>query len=124
MDAQAARSARRKAIQQDLAKAYTDEEASPPEWVDLLSRTREATREIDAEIASATNAFVSEPDIRRALAHRERFAARTRERIETVNAQIRRLNLIAPNARFTRGTIDADEVLRPLFRSERPVTKS
>lgn len=119
MDTQAARRARRKEIQADLAKAYTDEEASPPEWVDLLSRTREASLSIADDVAEETARFVTEPDIRVALARRERFVTKTRERIEKLNDQVRRLNLIAPNPRFGRATLDADEVLRPLFRAER-----
>lgn len=66
-----------------------------------------------------TDRFVEEPDIRVALARRERFVKAARERIEKINDQIRRLNLIAPNPRFGRTTLDADEVLRPLFRTER-----
>jgi hypothetical protein len=120
MDAQAARRARQKTIQADLAHAYTDEEASPPEWVDLLETTREASRSILDSIQYEAARFVSEPDIRRALAQRERIEARVREQIAKINEQIRRLNLIAPNSRFQRGTLDADEVLKPLFRAERP----
>ena len=119
MDAQAARQARRKAIQQDLANAYTDEEASPPEWVDLQSRARIESREIEDDIAAEIARFIGEPDIRVALARRERLATKTRERIDKLNHLIRRLNLIAPNARFGRATLDADEVLRPLYRAER-----
>lgn len=119
MDTQAARSARRKAIQEDLAKAYTDEEASPPEWVDLQSRARAEARAIADEVAAESARFADEPDIRVALVRRDRFATRTRERIERVNNQIRRLNLIAPNSRFMRAMLDADEVLRPLYRIER-----
>jgi hypothetical protein len=122
MDTQAARRARQQAIKQDLANAYTDEEACPPEWVDLLDQTREASRSITDEVIAETSRFASDPDIRTALARRDRFAARTRERIEKVNAQVRRLNLIAPNARFTRGTLDADEILRPLYRTQRQRT--
>jgi hypothetical protein len=119
MDVDAARRARRQAIKQDLAEAYTDEEASPPEWVDLLTRIRDETRTLRDEVDTDTERFVSEPDIRVALARRDRFASRARERIAKINERTRRLNLIAPNARFTRGTIDADEILRPLYRSTR-----
>ena len=122
MDTQAARTARRKAIQQDLAKAYTEEEACPPEWVDLQSRARAEARAIADEVAAESARFADEPDIRVALVRRDRFATRTRERIERVNNQIRRLNLIAPNPRFTRATLDADEVLRPLYRTVRTKT--
>jgi hypothetical protein len=124
MDAQAARRARQKTIQADLAYAYTDEEASPPEWLDLLDTARDATRDIKDSVQYETARFVAEPDIRRALAQRERFDAQVRERIERVNVQIRRLNLIAPNSRFHRGTLDADEILKPLFRAERPKSVS
>jgi hypothetical protein len=120
MDAQAARRARQRSIQADLANAYTDEEASPPEWVDLLDRTREASRSIRESIQYEAARFVAEPDIRRALAQRERFDAHVREQIAKLNEQIRRLNLIAPNSRFQRGTLDPDEILKPLFRTERP----
>ena len=120
MDAQAAQRARQKTIQADLANAYTDEEASPPEWVDLLDRTREASRSIKESVQYEAARFVSEPDIRRALAQRERFDGQVRAQIARVNEQIRRLNLIAPNSRFQRGPLDADEILRPLFRAERP----
>jgi hypothetical protein len=120
MDAQAARRARQKTIQADLALAYSDEEACPPEWVDLLDRTREASRSITEAVQYAAARFVSEPDIRRALALRERVDAQVREQVATANAQIRRLNLLAPNSRFQRGTLDAEEILRPLYRAERP----
>ena len=120
MDAQAARRARQKTIQADLAHAYTDEEASPPEWVDLLDRTREASQSIRESVQYEAARFVSEPDIRRALAQRERIDAHVRDQITKLNEQIRRLNLIAPNSRFQRAPLDADEILRPLFRAERP----
>ena len=120
MDAQAARRARQKAIQADLVYATTDDEACPPEWVDLLDQAREASRTIRDSVQYEAARFVSEPDIRQALSRRERFDARLREQIARVNEQIRRLNLIAPNGRFQRGTLDPDEILRPLFRAERP----
>ena len=66
-----------------------------------------------------TELFVSEPDIRIALDRRERFAARIRDEIVKLNEKVRRLNLIAPNARFTRGTFDAEVVLQPLSRAKR-----
>jgi hypothetical protein len=120
MDAQAAQRARQHAIKADLAQAYTEEEASPPEWVDLQSRVRTASREIRETVQYETARFVSEPDIRRALAQRERVDAQVRERISVLNEQVRRLNIVAPNPRFQRGTLDADEVLKPLYRAERP----
>lgn len=124
MDTHAARRARRKEIQADLAKAYTDEEACPPEWVELLERTQTEGAAVKQEIRSAAEAFVHEPDIKVALAQRERSAERLRGRIERLNGLIRRLNLIAPNGRFTRGTFDGDELLRPLYRSERSTRRS
>jgi hypothetical protein len=119
MDTDAARKARRKTIKEDLADVYDDEEASPPEWVDLLARVGHAALAIKNETSDETSRFVAEPDIKIALARRDRYAAAVRERIAVVNAQIRRLNLLAPNSRFTRGTLDAEEILRPLFRTER-----
>ena len=119
MDVDAARRARRKAIKQDLAEVYTDDEASPPEWVDLLTVIRDETARLRAEVTEETQRFVSDPDIRSALERRERFASRGRDRITKINEKTRRLNLIAPNARFTRGTLDADEILKPLYRARR-----
>jgi hypothetical protein len=119
MDTDAARRARRKAIQADLREAYIDEEASPPEWVDVLSRIREATEAVVTEAARATEAFVSRPDIRSALRERERSAQRLRTESARINQLIARLNLIAPHERFTRASIDVDDLLRPLFHSQR-----
>ena len=119
MDTDARRKALRAEIKKDLAEAYTDEEASPPEWVDLMERARRESREIRDEVERQTDVFVNEPDIRKALVGRERTAERIRTRIAETNKAITRLNLIAPNARFTRGTLDVDEVLAPLFRTER-----
>jgi hypothetical protein len=119
MDVDAARRARRKAIKDDLAEAYTDEEASPPEWVDLLAQVRADAARLRDEVADETSRFVTEPDIRSALTRRERFASAARERVVKINDKTRRLNLIAPNSRFTRATLDAEELLRPLYRSTR-----
>ena len=119
MDTDAARRARRKAIKADLTQAYTDEEAAPPEWVDLLSRIREATESLLAEAAGATKAFVTQTDIRAALRERERTAERLRTESARINQLIARLNLIAPHERFTRAHIDVDALLRPLFHSQR-----
>lgn len=119
MDTDAARRARRKSIKADLSQAYTDEEAAPPEWVDLLGRVREATVAIVAEAARATDAFVTETDIRAALREREKSAERLRDQSARVNQLIARLNLIAPHERFTRGHIDVDALLRPLFHTQR-----
>ena len=120
MDAQAARRARQKSIQTDLAHAYSDEEACPPEWLDLLDQVRDGSRSIRESVERETARFVGEPDIRRALAQRERVDVRLREQIAKVNDLTRRLNLIAPNSRFHRATLDTEEVLKPLFRAERP----
>jgi hypothetical protein len=122
MDVHAARKARRDSFRKNLAEAYTDEEAVPPEWVDLSSAVSDETRAISERIAEETNAFVGEPDIRRAIARRERAASDLRERIAGVNRMVTRLNLIAPHHRFTKTAIDADEALRPLFRSARPTS--
>lgn len=119
MDPQAARRARQKTIKEDLSEAYTDEEASPPEWVDLMSQIRAASAELADAIAAETKRFIEDPDIRSALERRERAAASIREKIEAVNVRIHRLNMIAPRARFTRAALDPDELLRPLYRSQR-----
>lgn len=119
MDTDAARRARRTAIKADLTQAYTDEEAAPPEWVDLLSRVRDATQAILVDAARATEAFVTRPDIRTALRERERTAERLRTESARVNQLIARLNLIAPHERFTRAHVDIDALLRPLFHSQR-----
>ncbi len=119
MDTDAARRARQKTFKADLAEAYTDEEACPPEWVDLLDGTTKEKALIRAEIDDETSRFASEPDIKRALERRARFEQKIRERIIELNRNVTRLNLIAPNSRFTRGTLVADEVLKPLFRTTR-----
>ena len=121
-DTDAARRARRKAIKEDLAEVYSDDEAHPPEWVDLISEIREGAERIPIDVARETDRFVNEPDIRVALDRRERFSAKVREEIAKHNQKVRRLNLIAPNPRFTRGTIDADVTLRPLYRATRNVS--
>jgi hypothetical protein len=119
VDPAAARRARQKAIKWDLTQAYDDEEAVAPEWVDLGSRVRDTSAEIIRAIEEATEAFSAEPDIRKALERRKRFAKRTRERIEELNTLVARLNLLAPDARFTRPSLDPEEVLKPLFRVSR-----
>jgi hypothetical protein len=124
MDAHARRRARQKAIKADLAQAYSDEEASPPEWADLLDRVREGSRRIKDEIAEETARFVGEPDIKIALLRRDRVAKRIRDEIGVLNKAISRLNLIAPNARFTRPALRSAELLRPLYRSTRKAAES
>lgn len=119
MDTHAARRARRKAIKADLTEAFTDEEATPPEWADLLSEVRETSAELRSTIVHETRRFVDEPDIKRALERRSRKTEDLRRRVGEINAKVKRLNLLAPQARFTRAPLDADELLRPLYRSSR-----
>jgi hypothetical protein len=119
MDTGAARRARRRAIKRDLTEAYTDEEASPPEWVDLLAQVRDGTAELRELISKETDRFVADPDIRTALTRRDRVASDVRARVVDINRKVARLNLIAPHARFTRAALDADQLLRPLYRSKR-----
>ena len=119
MDVQAAMRARQKAIKADLTQAYSDEEACPPEWVDLIARVRREAAATQAEISQETRRFVQDPDIRRALARRDSASTRLRDRITQINQHIRRLNAIAPHPRFTRAVLDVDEALRPLYRSRR-----
>jgi hypothetical protein len=91
----------------------------PPEWLDLLNTVRDETASIRADVQRETERFVAEADIRAALARRDRFALALRERVERLNRTIRRLNLIAPHARFTRAALDIEDVVRPLFRAPR-----
>ena len=119
MNTNAARRARQRAITSDLAGAYTDEEASPPEWVDLLNTIRDETTALRADVTDETRRFVGERDIRTALKRRERVEVSLRERTAALNRMISRLNLLAPHARFTRTALDPEELLRPLFRSAR-----
>ncbi|HYZ91302.1 MAG TPA: hypothetical protein VFA34_02785 [Actinomycetota bacterium] len=119
MDLRAARRARREAIQADLSQVYSDEEACPPEWLDLLTQIREESVAIQDEISRETRRFVDEPDIKGALERRTRVGTQLRERIAVLNTKVRRLNLIAPHQRFTRASLNADEILRPLYRSAR-----
>ncbi len=119
MDVQAARRARQRSIKADLTQAYTDDEACPPEWVELMARVRREASAVQAEITAETRRFVEDADIRRALGRRDSVSARLRDRIEHINRQIRRLNVIAPHPRFTRAVLDVDEALRPLYRSRR-----
>ncbi len=121
MDLRAARRVRQRAIKADLTSVYSDEEACPPEWLDLLTQVREESVILQDEISRETRRFIEEPDIRVALDRRTRVAARLRERIGLLNEKVRRLNLIAPHARFTRAALDADEILRPLYRSARNI---
>lgn len=120
MDTHAARKARRESFKANLAEAYTDEEATPPEWMDLATAITEDAQAIRTYITAETEAFVAEPDIRRAIARRQRAADVLRERIAGVNRMVTRLNLIAPHQRFTKAALDADALLRPLFRTARP----
>jgi hypothetical protein len=120
MDTHAARKARRDSFKANLAEAYTDEEATPPEWMDLATAITDDAQAIRSRITAEVDAFVQEPDIRRAIARRERAADELRERIAGVNRMVTRLNLIAPHQRFTKASLDADGLLRPLFRTARP----
>lgn len=106
-------------MQADLTRAYTDEEATPPEWLDLLNTIKEDTAKLRADIESETQRFVVELDIRHALPRRDRMTSAFRDRVTALNRATSRLNLIAPHARFTRALLDADEVLRPLYRAAR-----
>lgn len=119
MDPEAARRARQKLIKRDLAEAYTDDEAVPPEWVDLIAAIVDETEELKAKAEDETLSFIAEPDIRKALRRRENADAQLRERVMNLNAKVRRLNLIAPSTRFTRAPLDVEELLRPLFRTKR-----
>jgi hypothetical protein len=64
----AARRARQKAFKSDLTRAYSDEEASPPEWLDLLNSIRGDTKALRIDIDGETKRFVAESDIRAARA--------------------------------------------------------
>ncbi len=117
MDPEAIRRGRRReaALKWDLREATDDEEACPPVWVDLLTEVRRGAQALRDEVAAETRRFTDEPDIRVALARRERAAARIRERTVHHNARVRRLNLLAPLPRFQRAGLDPDELLRPLY---------
>lgn len=119
MDPQAARRARQTKIKQDLLEAFTDEEACPPEWVEVLMEVNEAVDTLHDLIGRETERFATDPDIRRALERRERVRAEVDERVAKINTRIRRLNLLAPLPRFQRAALDADEELRPLYRTRR-----
>lgn len=121
MDPQAARRARRRRIEWDLLHAVDDEEACPPEWVDLGIEIRRDTDELKTLVERETDRFVREPDIRQALDRRERTAGRIREEAARTNRKIRRLNLLAPLPRFQRPTLDVERLLRPLYRTRRRV---
>jgi hypothetical protein len=119
MDTHAARRARRKAIKADLLEAFTDEEATPPEWADLLSEVRESSAELRSSVVQETRRFIDEPDIKRALERRAQISEDLRSRVSEINGKIKRLNMLAPQARFTRSPLDPDDLLRPLYRSSR-----
>lgn len=119
MDPAAARRARRRKIKVDLLDAFDDEEACPPEWVDLLAEVRAETEDLRDLVRRETDRFAREPDIRRALDRRGHVASAVRERASEINARIRRLNLLAPLARFQRATLDLEALLRPLYRTRR-----
>ena len=120
MDTHAARKARREAFKRDLAASYTDTEAVPPEWLDLTRAIIDGAGKLRERITAETEAFVTEPDVKRALARRDEARSEVLRTIAVLNQMIARLNLIAPHQRFTKTPIDADEALRPLFRTPRP----
>lgn len=124
MDAEAARRARRKAITADLRDAYSDEEAAPPEWVDLMLDIDDTAAKLRGRASEAVARFASEPDVRVALDLRTRAERDLRAGATALNERVRRLNLIAPHERFQRAGIDADELVRPLYRTPRRVTGS
>jgi hypothetical protein len=119
MDPEAARRARRRQIKADLTQATTDDEASPPEWVDLLMQISEGIASVNDLVEAAVARFVDEEDIRRALKARDRDAERLRACVREVNRKVQRLNLVAPLARFHRRELDAEAVLKPLLRARR-----
>lgn len=121
MDPQAARRARRRRIEWDLLQAVDDEEACPPEWVDLGIEIRREAGELKTLVERETDRFARDPDIRRALERREQAAGRIREKAARTNRKIRRLNLLAPLPRFQRPTLDTERLLRPLYRTRRRV---
>ena len=119
MDVEASRRARRKKIARDLRHAMTDEEACPPEWVDLQIRIERKTAGLLDLIDAETRRFVSEHDIRAALRRREGVRASVAGIVDEINAAVRRLNLLAPLPRFQRKELDAVKVVRPLYRARR-----
>lgn len=119
MDTDAARRARQAKIKRDLLDAFTDEEACPPEFVDLAVEVDDRIVALRELVAAETQRFVAEPDIRAALRRRDRIDAQAREQIRDINAKVRRLNLISPHDRFQRALLDAEAVLRPLYRVRR-----
>jgi hypothetical protein len=119
MDADAARRARQKTIKADLRDALTDEEACPPEWVDLITEIRDRTAYLERYVLAETERFISEPDVRVAIERRERARTAVADRVAEINARVRRLNLIAPLPRFQRNALDRDEMLRPLYLTRR-----
>lgn len=119
MDTDAARRARQKAIKRDLLDVYDDEEASPPEWLDLMMEIDRGVAALRGELDSEVARFASEPDVRVALQRRERVEGQVRTRVAELNVKARRLNVIAPLTRFHRPVLDAGDLLRPLFRTAR-----
>lgn len=105
-----------------LDQVYTDEEACPPEWAELMLRIDETTQNLREAISQATRRFVHEPDVRIALQNRERADKELRARGEAVNHAVARLNLISPLPRFQRNCLDIDELLKPLYRTRRQIT--
>ena len=119
MDPEAERRARAKRMVSDLARATTDEEACPPEWTDIGIEVRQRTAKLRESVEAEADLFASTPDVRVALARRERMAEGLRREVAYINAKVRRLNMIAPLPRFQRPEIDEEEILRPLYRTRR-----
>lgn len=102
-----------------LDAVYTDDEASLPEWVDLMTQIDETSAKLRKRADTDAERFANEPDVKRALADRERSADGLRTQAEKINSMVRRLNLISPLSRFQRSPIDADELVKPLYRVRR-----
>lgn len=121
-DTDAARRARQKQIKADLLEAFDDDEASPPEFVDLAIEIDERITRLRNHVPGAVERFVGDPDIRSALRGRELAEAAIRREARAINEKVKRLNFIAPHDRFQRAPVDADALVRPLYRARRGST--
>ena len=119
MDTDAARRARQKKLKVDLLEAFDDEEASPPEWVDLILEIEERVTRLRDRVPVEVERFAGDPDIRSALAGRERADGEIRREAHAINEKVKRLNFIAPHDRFHRAPLEADALVRPLYRARR-----
>lgn len=119
MDVEAARRARRKKLKDDLLEAFDDDEASPPEFVDLAIEIDGRIARLRERVPEAVEQFVADPDIRTALRGRERAEADIRREAHAINEKVKRLNFIAPHDRFQRAPLDADTLVRPLYKARR-----